>query len=412
MKYIFKAKKGVDKIVEGKIEAASQDAAVAKIIEQGLVPILVTEEGKYAQQVSTGRPSRAIFQLPFGEKVTGEHVYLFTKKLRILLRSQLPILNSLYILKDQITNRNFKKIIGNIIDSVREGASFSEALTKFPHLFPPLYLSIIKAGEASGKLDNSLDQITKYLSDERQISQKVKSSLAYPALMIVVGLATIVFILTFVVPKLKVLFEDLVEKLPFVTKVLLNISIFFSRYWLWMLLLSILFGIFLFYTRGASWQKRFFYGIRKKTPVVNKIIYNQSLCRFARGLSILLSSGITVLNALKIATPLVDDYTGQEELERAYKQVFSGGGLEESFKNNCTFLPDMFTRMVAIGEASGRLDEILAELADSYAEEVDAMTKVVTSLIEPIAILLVGSILGFIVIAVLLPIFEISFYIR
>lgn len=411
MKYMYQAKKGPDDIIEGAIEAANQDMAVARIIERGLVPVLVEEEAVYlARKTKTAVSEKKVSF--FGRSVTRTHIYVFTKKLKTLLKSQVPILNSLYILEDQTTHKRFKEIISTIIGMVREGASFSESLEKFPQQFTPLYTSIIKAGEASGKLDSSLDQISRYLDQERQMSMKIKSSLAYPLVMIAVGIATVIFLMSFVIPKLNVLFEDFTERLPLVTKVLLQTSNFFSRYWMGVLIVFALFIVFILYTRGAVWQKRILNAIKKKTPVVNGIVYNQNLSRLARGLSVLLSSGVSILESLKIATPLVDDSASQRQLKEAYKQIVSGTGLEESLRNNCAFLPDIFIKMVAIGEASGRLDEILMELAESYADEVETKTKIVTSLIEPLAILIVGGVLSFIVIAVLLPIFEISFYIK
>jgi len=411
MKFVFRAKKGLEEVIEDTIDAANQDAAVAKIIEQGFVPVMVEEEQKYLARRPAGRKA-APAQISFRERITKNDIFTFTKKLRVLLKSQVPILSSLYILEDQITNRKFKELIHKITEAVKEGADFSESLARFPQYFPPLYLSIIKAGEASGKIDYSLEQISRYLEDERQITQKVRSSLAYPALMIAVGIATIIFVITFIIPKLEVLFEDMVDELPFVTKVLLDVSLFFSNYWPFILGLFIISLVFLFFTRTSQWQADMARAVKARTPVVKNIIYNQSLCRFARALSILISSGIPVLESIRITTPLIEGRAAQGELEAAYRQILAGGDLEESLRDNCSFLPDIFIKMVAIGETSGRLDEILFELADSYADEVETATKVVTSLVEPVAILIVGSILGFIVIAILLPIFEMSFMIR
>ncbi len=320
------------------------------------------------------------------------------------------MLKSLYFIEEQTTNRQFKEIIKSIAEAIREGRSFSDSLSKIPQYFSPLYVNIIKAGEVSGKLDQSLDEITKYLDAERQLSQKVISSLTYPAVMVAVGFATILCIITFVIPKLRSLFEDFIDELPLATKILLDLSTFFSQYWLF-LLIAVIGGIaFLLNTRGSKWQKRAIEKIKKNIPVVKDVIYNQALCRFARGMSILLFSGVSLLESIEISTPLIEDAQARKELNKACQQIIAGAGLEESLKENCTYIPDMFIKMVAVGEASGRLDEILKELADSYAEEVETTTKMVTSLIEPVAILVVGGILSFIVVAVLLPIFEMSMF--
>jgi len=411
MKFSYKAKKGPDKIVKGIVEAENTESAVAKISQMGLVPVSVQEGTGHSEEIheAPGRQEPGSF---FKKGASKKDVYIFTKKLRVLLRSHEPILRSLYFLEEQTPNRELKEILRSIIGLVREGLSFSESLARFPRHFPPLYISIIKAGEASGNLDHALDQITGYLDKERQLSQKVTASLAYPAVMVTVGFATVVFILTFVIPKLKTLFEDFADKLPLVTKVLLDVSMFFSRYWIMLLIFTAVFIAYLYYTRSAPWQRRILTAVKKRTPVISNIIYNQALCRFASGLSILLSAGVSILDSIKIATPLIDDDDAKKGLDNACDQIVAGTPLEESLRNNCRFLPDMFIRMVAVGEASGRLDEILTELGENYADEVETATTIVTSLVEPVAILIVGGILGVIVIAILLPIFEMSLFIQ
>ena len=407
MIFYYKAKRGPKEAVEGKIEAVSQEAAVAKLRQMGMVPVLVKKQSQSSIKKGLSGKKKAAFS---GGKVSKKHVYIFTKKLRVLLRSQEPLLKSLYFIEEQTTNRQFKEIIKSIAEAIREGRSFSDSLSKIPQYFSPLYVNIIKAGEVSGKLDQSLDEITKYLDAERQLSQKVISSLTYPAVMVAVGFATILCIITFVIPKLRSLFEDFIDELPLATKILLDLSTFFSQYWLF-LLIAVIGGIaFLLNTRGSKWQKRAIEKIKKNIPVVKDVIYNQALCRFARGMSILLFSGVSLLESIEISTPLIEDAQARKELNKACQQIIAGAGLEESLKENCTYIPDMFIKMVAVGEASGRLDEILKELADSYAEEVETTTKMVTSLIEPVAILVVGGILSFIVVAVLLPIFEMSMF--
>ncbi|MBL7157545.1 MAG: type II secretion system F family protein [Candidatus Omnitrophica bacterium] len=411
MRYKYKAKKGPKEIIEGFVEAANQDAAVSKIIAEGLVPVLVQKESEHlAKEPMTHRVGSRWFL--FDRKVSKGHIYLFTKQLRVLLKAQMPILNSLYILEDQVENRSFKKILEGIIGSVKEGASFSDSLAKFPQHFPPLYLSIMKAGEASGKLDDSLDEIAEYMDRDKQLAQKVKSSLTYPLFMIVVGIFTVIFLMTFVIPKLGVLFEDFSEQIPLITKILLAVSLILSKNWILLLTLFTALILFFFKNRNTPLAKKIFAGIKKRVPLVKDIIRNQSLFRFARGMAILLSSGISILESISISTSLLADPIAEKELTEAYEQVVSGSSLEESFGSSCRFLPKIFITMIAVGEASGRLDEILEELANSYSDEIETQTKIMTSIVEPLAILLVGGALGFIAIAILLPIFEISFAIN
>jgi type II secretory pathway component PulF len=408
MRFKYQAKKGPGETVEGAIEAPTQDMAVAKIIERGLVPVFVEGEGQ-GRAMQPAPPPKRGFSLPFGKKVSKLQIYHFTKQMRVFLKSQVPILNSLYILEGQAVNPYLKRMVQSIIEAVREGANFSESLQKFPQYFSPLYISIIKAGEASGRLDHSFNEISKYMENEMQLSQKVKSSLAYPIVMVSVGIATVIFLVTFVVPKLAVLFEDLSDGLPTMTRVLMSVSQFFARYWLAVIGVAIVSAISIYQNRNSAWQKKAVERLKKNIPVVKDVIYNQSLSRLARSLAMLLSSGVPVAESISIATPLVEDEEAQAQMQSAYRQILAGGGLEETLRKNCRFLPEVFIKMIAVGESSGRLDEILGELADDYADTVEAQTKIVTSLIEPISILVVGAILGLIVIAVLMPIFEMSF---
>ena len=411
MRYSYKAKKGPGEIVEGFVEASSQDAAVSKLIAEGLVPVLVQKDSEHLAKGPMIHGIR-IKGFLFGRKVSREHIYLFTKQLKVLLKAQIPILNCLHLLKDQVENRAFKDMLANIIESIKEGASFSDSLANFPQHFPPLYLSIVKGGEASGKLDNSLSEINEYMSKDKQLNQKVRSSLTYPIFMVIVGVFTIVFLMTFVIPKLTVLFEDFSEQIPLITKMLLTTSLFLSKNWVLLLVLFTALTIFFLKNKHTPAVKKIFAGMKKRVPLVKDIIRNQSLCRFARGMSILLSSGIPILDAIYISASLLADPIAEKEIAEAHKQITSGTSLEDSFGNNCRFLPRTFIKMIAVGEASGKLDEIMEELANSYSDEIETQTKIMTSIVEPLAILLVGGVLGLIAIAILLPIFEISFAIK
>ncbi|MFH1798453.1 MAG: type II secretion system F family protein [Candidatus Omnitrophota bacterium] len=412
MKFYYKAKKGLNEEVEGVVEAASQDAAVAEVRKLGLVTVSIEDAARVSgsRAKKTSKAKAKPMKFFSGGKISKKQIHFFSKKLRALLRSQEPILKCLYFLQSQTDHKELKKVIEAVIVSVKDGHSFSDSLEMFPQHFTPLYIGIVRAGETSGRLDYALEQITKYLDNERQLSQKIASSLAYPVVMVGVGFSTIIFIITFVIPKLKGLFEDFGDKLPIMTKILLNMSDFSARYWL---VMSIFFGGligFLVYSKNTSWMKRALGEIKRRLPVVKTIIYNQSLSRFTTGLSILLSSGVSLLESIKVSIPLIGDETAKKELGEACNEILAGTALEESLQSTCKYLPDMFIRMMAVGEASGRLDEILTELADTYSDEVETATRMVTSLIEPVAILVVGGVLSFIVISVLLPIFEMSMF--
>ncbi|MBF0253003.1 MAG: type II secretion system F family protein [Candidatus Omnitrophica bacterium] len=415
MIYKYKAKKGPTKVVEGEIEASSSDNAVTKIRSMGLFPVLLEEVKPSDQKDNTKVKKIPVIVMPklfFRDRVTTEDIYNFTKQLKILVKSQEPILNSLYFIAAQSHSNGMKKLMETLINDVKDGSSVSEALESHPEYFNALYVSIIKAGEMAGKLDHSLEQIADYMDAERQMARKVMSSLAYPFVMISVGLATIFFMMAFVIPKIRGLFDDMGERLPVMTKMLLATSDFLSNNWIIVICsFLILSGILVYSGRGGR-GRRMKEKILSDIPVIKTVIFNQNLHRFSGALSILLSSGISVLEALKISAPLAGNDKYAKQVNKAHDDIMAGMALEESFSENCTFLPEMFRKMVAVGEASGRLDEILAELSMGYAEDVETQARVVTSLIEPLAILLVGGVLSVIVISILLPIFEISMFVR
>ncbi|MFH1846344.1 MAG: type II secretion system F family protein [Candidatus Omnitrophota bacterium] len=413
MKFKYKAKKGPKEIVEGLIEAADEHNAVAEVRKLGLVPVTIQKRGeKTRKDENEKRSSQKNFALFSGDNIPQKHIYSFTKKFKTLIKAHESVLKSLQFLQERAETKAMEQMLSTIIESVREGHSLSESFSLFPQYFSSLYRGIITAGEVSGRMDYALEQIAAYLDKEKQLSRKIVSSLAYPMVMIAVGILTLVALITFVIPKIKVLFEDFVDKLPFVTKVLLNVSEAFSTY------AGVILGLFAViflscvYTRNSLWQKKLAGIVKKRMPVIKKIIYNQSLYRFTNGVSVLLTSGVSLLDSIRSAIPLVDDDDAKIQLEKACQQIVEGVDLEESLRENCSFLTDTFVRMIAVGEASGKLDEMLAELAENYAEEVDTETKIVTSLIEPIAVLVVGGLLSFIVIAILLPIFEMSAFVR
>ncbi len=415
MIYKYKAKKGPSKIIEGEIESSSQDTAVAQIRSMGLFPVVV-EVVSTKEKTSTRKTSKKISivlpKIPWRDKASQDEIYNFTKQLKILVKSQEPILSSLHFIEAQSLSSGMKKLLQAIISDVKEGSSVSEALEAHPAYFNDLYISVIKAGEVSGKLDHSLEHIAAYMDAEKQMRRKVMSSLAYPAVMISVGIATIFFMMGFVIPKIRGLFDDMGDNLPIITKILLNTSDFLSNNWIVVICsFAILLGI-LFYAGKKVGGKKLTNRILERLPVIKTVILYQNLNRFSGALSILLSSGISVLEALMISAPLAGNDQYAEQVKKAHNNIMAGMALEEAFDESCPFLPEMFRKMVAVGETSGRLDEIMAELSLGYAEEVEIHTSTVTSLIEPVAILLVGGILSVIVIAILLPIFEISMFVR
>jgi len=403
--FIYKAKKGLKETIEGIIEAESRDAAASILSNSGLVPIsleLKSSPKKQQQQVSS--PILGFKKLGLKE------LTIFTQQLRTLLRSKVELLSSLNVIYKQTDNPKLKTIILDVHNSVKDGGTFSEGLSKFPDFFPVIYINIIKAGEASGKLDESLSRLSEFLEKEQDLKMKIKTALAYPVMMVMVGVGTIFVLFSFVIPKLMVIFTDFQADLPLPTLVLLKISNVMNRGWP---LIIIFLATLIFFAR----KKNFFASsrsidlIKTRLPVLGELAHKQAIARFANTLALLLHSGVPIFQSLQIAIPTLENRIFIQQLEVVHKEVLSGATLASSLKK-VAFIPPFIIHMITVGEEGGRLEEVLVEIASTYTSESEAILKIITSLLEPLVILCLGLVLGFIIMAMLLPIFQINMLVK
>jgi len=401
---IFKyvAKDG-PKNVEGTIEAQSKEEAVDKINQRGYIPVRLTTSLESVDEAASTAASRHIF----APRVKSKDVTIFSRQLASFVKSGVPILRGLTIIAEQCENPAFQKVLIEIRSEIEEGADFSSTLKKYPKIFPPLYVAMIHSGESSGNLHEVLLRIADHRQKQEAIIAHVRSALAYPILMILVGGGSIFFMLTFVMPKMMRVFVRLDQELPAPTKFLLGISNAFQHGWGWILgLLAII--IFL-YMQGAKTkaQQAIISRFVLKIPIFGSFVHKNELARFNRTLELLIKSSIPILKALKTAIPILKNTVIQDALLKSYKDLEEGGSFGKSLMRSNVF-PKFMTSLIVVGEESGRLDEALAEIASTYERDTDEMIKVMTSLLEPILILVMGLIVGFIVVAMLLPIFQIN----
>ena len=411
--FAYKAKKGVDSTIEGTLEAESRDEALTKLMGRGLFPISIEnasqsvsqkrEEGK---KISTDSPP-----LWIRRRITSGDILVVTQKLRTLVRARVDLLAGLRILHEQTENPSLRKVITEIHSATKEGNPFSESLSRFPHLFPPLYVSIIKSGEVSGRLEEALEQLSQFLDREEALKTKVSVALAYPLLLLLIGFTSIFILLTFVVPKLRPILEGTGRELPKVTQIILNISALSNQ--TWVIFLGAIAGCFLLlrYWKRTTWVKRLLQRIQKHLPIISHLTKNQELAHFSKSLALLLESGVMALKSIEIASQTLSDLKLKKQMEKVAKEVTAGQNLAKSMES-FTHLPRFFTKMVAVGEESGRLSEVLTEISRSYVQQVEADIARISALIEPILILLLGIVLGGIVLAILLPTFQITQMVR
>jgi len=282
MKFNYKAKKGLNEKLEGYIEAESQEDAVSRLNALGLFPISIIEvkspDAAPLKKRKAGSRSK---------KISSKEVLQFTRKLATLSRARVELLSSLRILYEQTEHLYFKEIILEIYNATKEGKAFSDSLMRFPNVFSSLFTNLIKTGEATGKLDFALEQISNFLNRDDALRNKVKVALAYPLLLLLVGLASIFVLINFVIPKLKPLFAGLGKDLPFVTKLILQLSELSNKSW-WMILAAVgAVFLFLYYRKGSKFFKQAAAELKRRTPIIKQLVRNQELAYFARAFGLL-----------------------------------------------------------------------------------------------------------------------------
>lgn len=402
--YRYRAKNGPQKLIENIIEAHSEQDAIDKISRLGYFPVSVELE-------ASGANVTPAFSVNPSVRINFREITILSRQLASLLKSGVPILTSLNIIAEQCDNNKLKGILANIHNAVKDGATFSSALAAYPGVFPRLYVAMVRAGEDSGALPEVLLRIADYRTKQEEIVLRLRTAMAYPVLMAVVGLGTVIFMLTYVMPRLMGIFSNMGGNLPLPTRILIFISGFLSKWWA--VAIAALGVVILVTVRYARTKAgRISLGLfTLHLPLVGKLVLKAELARFSRTLELLIKSGIPILRAIDIVIPVLNNKIIQDQLKVSYKDLEQGGSLGKSLKNSKLF-PIFMSNLIIVGEESGKLNEALSEVAQSYERDTDEAIKVLASLLEPAMILIMGVIVGFIVVAMLLPIFEINMMVK
>lgn len=396
--YAYKAKDGPDRTVEGELTADSRAAALLAIDRMGYSPIAVHEKAA---------SSRREFQWRGGRRVRPRDVTVFTRQLASLIRSGVPILRALRTIGDQTENRRMRAVVEQVAASIRDGNMLSGAMVRFPVLFSSLYLDMVRAGESAGILDVSLTRLADSREKEEEVRRKVQSAMAYPILVLVVGILTVFMLLSFFLPQVVALFKNF-DDLPLPTRILIGLSNFFRDYWLWMLLLLALAVAVVNRLMSVERGRTLVDGFVLRVPFVRRFVLESEIARFARTLSLLIAAGVPIDKCLELSANTLGNLLLRDEVDAVrVGTVQKGAPLSEGLKRSRHF-PAFVANMTAVGEEAGRLDEALLEVATYYEKEVEQQARLATSMIEPILILGVGAIVGFIVAAMLLPIFQLG----
>ncbi|WP_044736407.1 type II secretion system F family protein [Geobacillus kaustophilus] len=385
----------------GVITAVSRREAAAKLREKGIRPIALAEVP----------PSVWNKEISIGRVVKLQHFVVFLRQFATLVRAGVTIVDSIRILAEQTESKALARSLADIEQMLREGNPLSAAAAKHPRIFPPLFVNMVRAGEASGTLDETLDRLADHFEKMHRTRQKIASALAYPIAVAIIATAVVIFLLVAVVPTFVEMFAEFHAELPAITKFVLKASGVMQRYW-WavVLLFAGVYASFVVLRRQKTTKYYLDYAAMR-LPIFGKLVQKAALARMTRTLSSLVSSSVPILEALAISERVVDNEVIASVLEKARDALERGQSLAEPLRRHWAF-PPLVAQMITIGEQTGALDAMLGKVADFYEAEVDAGTDRLKSLIEPLMIVLLAGVVGTIVTSIIVPMYDIFNHIQ
>ena len=343
----------------------------------------------------------------FQPKISTRDLATFTRQFSTLLRSGIQLADALNALVEQCADPHLERVLRNVKEEITSGNNLAEAMAKHPRFFSDLYVNMVRAGEASGHLDVVLTRIADYLQKQASLKGKVLAAITYPAIMVVVGMAVVIFLMSYVVPRITQILKDRGQPLPFITEILMTASDFTKAYWIYVLLAMVIGGFFLKSLIGTDAGRLKFDSLLLRLPIFGTLFSKQAISRFALTFSTLLKSGLPALDSLKIVALVVNNAKLTQVINNIHARIIEGADIATPIRKSKVF-PPMVGYMVSVGEQSGQLEEILDRIAESYEEELDLTIQRLTSMIEPIIIILLAVVVGFIIAAVLLPLLDFS----
>jgi type IV pilus assembly protein PilC len=396
--YAYTARNNAGQIIKGNISATTREAASLAIARQGLKPVLIKIEK------SEGAEKKGLLQ--FGGKVKPRDLVVFTRQLSTMVSAGVPLAGALSTLQEQAENKKLKEQLSQIVKDVQSGIPLADAFEKHPQTFSPIYVNMVRAGEAGGILDDIMKKLAEQQEKDATIRAKVKSATTYP--MILLAITTLAFfVLTlFVVPKIGALVLNLGgpdAKLPPQTRAMLGVSNFLRHQWYLVVLVFIGGPIFLKRWRRTPSGKAKFDAFLLKVPVIKTLVTKVAVARFARIFASLMAAGVSVLESLQVTAHALGNSVIERELLAAAQQVKEGKQLSQPLSESKTF-PPIVAQMLKVGEETGQTDKILVKVADFYEEEVDTVIDSLSSILEPVMIVVMGAMVGLIAISVLGPI--------
>ncbi len=391
--YSYKAITSSGDVTKGKIEANDKDVALMKIKDLGMFPVEVKEDSVLSKDIVIGKPFKS------------KDLMIFCNQFEIILKAGVPVLEALYMLKSQSNKKFFKGVIGDIYTKVEQGEQLSDAMGNYPDVFPSILINMVRAGEATGNLEVSFNRMTIHFEKEYKLKQDVKKASIYPIIVGIVATAVVVILLTLVVPVFVNMFNEMGTELPAVTRALIAISNFLTTRWYIVLALVAVIVIAIMMLKKVDSAVMYFSKLKLKIPAVGILTKNIASARFARTTSTLLASGLSIIDTMDIVSDVVGNTYVRDGLIKTKDQISEGAPLSEPLDRMKTF-PPMIVQMVRIGEETGELEALLDNMADFYETEVENSVKQLTTIMEPAIIVILAIIVGFIVLSIVMPMFQ------
>lgn len=399
--YEFQAKTDDGRVVKGELEAANEAEARIRMRAQRLTPLRLEARKGQSQSFSFSK------FLPVGDSVSLKDLQVFTRQFAVLVGAGVPIVQSLEAMSKGARSQGMTNTLRGVCQDVERGRRLAESLASRPAIFDRLYVNLVRAGEEGGVLETVLNRLAEYIETSVKLRSKVKGALVYPAAIVAVAFIVIAFIMVFVVPKMSAMFTQSGQELPGLTQLVINASNFFQHYWYIMIatVIAVPLAVKMYYdtTDGRKVCDAVFIEI----PVFGDLIKKNAIARFSRTLSTLLSSGVRIIDALDISSATAGNWMIEKALIETKDAVSRGKTLAEPLAR-IPYFPNMVTQMISIGEQTGNIDQMLSKVADFYEDEVVNATDAMTSLLEPILMVVLGGVIAIIVVAMYLPIFNMA----
>lgn len=398
MKFNYQARTKTGEIQSGTVEASSKEAAISILQRHGLY-ITFLEEATIAPLYAK--------RIKIFERITAKDIVMFSRQLSIMFRGKVPLVEGLETLAVQTKNLDFKEKIFELAEEVEAGTSLSRALSKYPKIFSPFFVAMVRAGEASGKLSESLAYLSEHLEREYHLTSRLRGAMIYPSLVFLVAIAVLSLMMFYIIPQLTTVLIASGGELPAITKLVISLSTFLRKSGLFLILGFLILTIFLFRYYRTPEGKKFFDKLFLRLPLVSELVKMISLSRFAENLSTLISGGLPLARALEISGDIVGNTVYKEAIFQTRDGVRKGEPISSILSRFPEIFPPVFVQMTSVGEKTGTLDKTLLEIVSFYQKEVDRAIDNFLTILEPALIIFLGVVVGGLMAAVLIPLYRV-----